>query len=203
MDIASEIVRYVSFAVFGGAAGYVFKNHDYKDLITLIIVLSRIFKKSGSFISTGIEYELRKNFIFMLPGRVRDKVIAINIVPMVKTLVKKFCNYIFNGNILKISIIELSFLWLILSASNRTSLFTITAVKVIIPFNADKNILMTYLKNIIEMFLELPAVVIAALTYYLFKNIESALLIFGICSLLMVIGLLYVSEAFFSRYRNK
>ena len=59
-----------------------------------------------------------------------------------------------------------------------------------------------YLRFIIEILMELPPAGMGILTYYIFKNIEAGLIIFGVCSLLTVMALLYISEFLFSRLES-
>lgn len=192
------ILKYVMMAAFGGMLGYVFRNLDYKEIIIYIIILSRVFKNTNSSFE-GLEYELKKNYIFMLPGKVRHKLIAINIIPAIKALARNsviiFPMFLF----LKVDGVELLSFWVILSVANLLSLFTSTVIKIILPSSDNKNKLMIFLGRIIETLLELPAVGMGVLTYFLSSSIGASLLVFSICSLLTVIGIMSLSEALFCR----
>jgi hypothetical protein len=100
---------------------------------------------------------------------------------------------------INLNFIQLISLWVILSAANILRLFTATIIKVIFPFENNKNILFVYLRSIIEILIQLPSAGIGILAYFAFKNFEACILIFCICSILTVVALLYMSEAMFVR----
>ena len=135
----------------------------------------------------------------MLPGKVGQKLLAINIIPAIKTLVRNSVIILSMAVFLKVSTIELLSFWVLLSTANILSLFTGTAIKVIVPMADKKNKLLLFVSRIIETLLQLPAVGLTVLTYFLFNNMGASLFVFNICSLLTVIGLLHISEALFCR----
>jgi hypothetical protein len=197
--IIAELLKYVVFAAIGGVFSFVFRKQEYKEVLLFIIVFSTTFTKSNFALMEGLEYELKKNYLFLLPGRVRDKILAINTIPIIKTLVRNFVVILPMIFFLKVNIIQLLSLWVVMSSTNLINLFTIVAIKVIMPFEDNKNMILVYLRYIIEILMELPAVGLGILTWFLFKNIEGAVFVFGLSSLISVVGLLYISEALFHR----
>lgn len=197
--ILAEIGKYVIFATIGGVFAFLVRKQEYKEVLLFVIVFSTTFTKSNFTLMEGLEYELKKNYIFLLPGKVKDKILALNIIPIIKTLIRNLLIVVPMVFFLKLNIMQLLSLWVVLSSTNLINLFTIVAIKVIMPFEDNKNVLLVYLRYIIEILMELPAVGFGILTWFLFKNIEGAVFAFGICSLMSIVGLLYISEALFYR----
>ncbi|HEX3043711.1 MAG TPA: putative ABC exporter domain-containing protein [Bacillota bacterium] len=195
----AEIIKYVFWAVVGGVFGYMFRDRTYRELIMMVIVLGMIMKKGNASLVEGLEYELKKNYLFLLPGRARDKILAINLMPVLKTLVRNLVIVLPMALFIKVNGIQLSTFWVVFCATNLMNLFAVVVMKVIFPVKERNNFFITYLSFLFEILLELPAVGMGVLTYLLFKKIEVALLIFGIGGLLTVMGLLELSEALFGR----
>jgi hypothetical protein len=197
--VFAEFIKYVFWAVVGGVFCYVFRTYAYQELIIMVIVLGMIFKKGNNSLLEGLEYELKKSYLFLLPGRARDKILAINLIPVLKTLVRNLVIVLPMAWFLKVNGIQLSTFWVIFCVTNLVNLFAAVVMKIIFPFQNRNNIFIVYLGFIIEILLELPAVGVGVLTYLLFKKIEAALFIFGIGGLLTVMGLLELSESLFGR----
>jgi hypothetical protein len=195
----AEAGKYVYYAVIGGIFGYVFRNHTYQELMIPVMFLGGLMRKGNTSLLEGLEYELKKNYLFLLPGRARDKILAINLIPLLKTLARNLVIVFSMALFLKVNGIQLVTFWVVLGAINLVSLFTAVALKAFFPFQGRNNIFMVYLGFLIEILLQLPAVGVGGLTYLLFKNIEAALFISGIGSLLTVMGLLRWSEVLFGR----
>jgi hypothetical protein len=195
----AEIMKYAFFAVIGGVFGYVFRNQSYQAVTISIIVLGAILKKGNASSLEGLEYELKKNYIFLLPGRARNKILALNIIPVIKLLARNWVMIVPMALFLKLNVIQLSSFWVILSAISFMNQFTEAVIQVIVPYKERKNMLFIYLRYLIEILLQFPAVGVGMLFYFQFKNIEAAIFGFGVCSVLTVIGLLSLSETLLSR----
>lgn len=197
--IVTETVKYLSMVVLGGVLGYVFRNYAYNELAVFITVFGIILKKSNSSFLEGLEYELRKNYLFLLPGSVRNKMLAVNMLPVIKTLIRNSLLILPMVLFLKIAVVQLFSLWVVLNAINLMGLFTAVAIKEILPSGNKKSFLQIFLRGVFDILTNLPAAGMGVLVFYLFHNLAAALLVYGICSLLVIIGLLYVSGSLFNR----
>lgn len=196
--ILAEIAKYAAFAFLGGAFGYVFGSHGYNGLAVAVILFGTVSKKAGSSFHEGLDYELKKSYIFMLPGRARDKLLAVNAVPAVKILVRNSAIVIPMALFSNVNIVGLLTLWAALSAINLMNLFAGAAVKVIMPVVGGRSGLPAYAGYFMELLMELPAIGAGILAYSLFHSIAGALSVLSICSLLLITGILYLSEALFN-----
>ncbi len=197
--VLSQIVKYFAFAVIGTVLGYGLRNNSYLMIMVSIVIIGEVFQGANSTFREGLEYELKKNYIFLLPGRIRHKMLAINIIPAIKTLIRNFVLIFSMFLFLRVTMFQLISLWVVVCATNLMNLFITTVIKEIVPIEDKKNILLMYLRRVIEILLTLPALAVGFLIYYLFNNIIAASFIFGLCGLFIIIGLLYLSEVLFSR----
>ena len=197
--ILAETAKYAAFAFLGGIFGYVFGSHGYNGLAAAVILFGMASKKAGSAFHEGLDYELKKSYIFMLPGRARDKLLAVNAVPAVKILVRNSAIVVPMALFANVNIIGLLTLWTALNAINLMNLFAGAAVKVIMPIVGGRSGLPVYAQYIMELLMELPAIGSGILAYSLFHSIAVALSVLSICSLLVITGILYLSEALFNR----
>lgn len=197
--ILAEVLKYLIFAAAGGVFGYVFRNYECIELLEIIATLGFIFKNANSSLLEGLEYELKKSYIFLIPGSIKDKILAVNIIPAINILVRNLVIVFSIALFFKTTIMWLLSFWVVLTLINLVSLFAAAAVKVIIPLEDSKNILSVYLKSFTEVLLSLPAAGVGILAYLLLNHIGIALLVFSIFSLFLILWLLYVSEALFPR----
>ena len=195
--IAAEIVKYLSFAVAGGVFAYVFRNHTYQDMLKIILILSVVFKNANTSSLEGFVYELKKNYIFLLPGRARDKILAVSILPLMKLLVRNLVLIAPVAWFVKVNALQLFSFWVVASMANLLSIFTVIVIQEVVP--GGDNILLVFIRNMIEILLGLPAVGVGAAAYLLFKNIEIAVFVFGISGMLTVFGLANLCGELFNR----
>ncbi|WP_411681394.1 putative ABC exporter domain-containing protein [Clostridium thailandense] len=194
------ILKYAIFAAIGGIAGYLLRNQGYKDIIILALVFSvSSAQAGGSAFGEGVQYELKKSYIFLLPGEVKNKILAINILPAAKIILRNLVIVIFLKVFSKVTLVQLLSIWVLISSSNLINLFTEVVMKVILPSENGKNMLLTYIKTILEILVLIPAVGIGAGIWFVSKKIELSIFAFGAASLLSIMALLQISELLFDR----
>ncbi|AWI05270.1 putative ABC exporter domain-containing protein [Clostridium drakei] len=193
------VLKYVLFAVVGGIAGYLLRKQNYVNIISLVLIFSISLNSASSGFMEGVQYELRKSYIFLLPGKIKNKIFAINMLPVIKIVFRNSVIISFLTIFVKITLLQFLSIWVLVNSINLINLFTTVVMKVILPSENGKNILLIYVKAILELIATIPAVGVGVLVWYVSKKIEASIFIFGAASLLSIVVLLWISEALFKR----
>lgn len=193
------VLKYVFFAVVGGIAGYLLRKQNYMNIILLVLIFSISLNSASNGFMAGVQYELKKSYIFLLPGKIKNKILAINMLPVIKIVLRNSVIIIFLIIFVKVTLLQFLSMLVLVNSFNLINLFTTIVIKVILPSENEKNILLVYVKAILEFIAIIPAIGIGVLVWYFSKEIEASIFVFGAASLLSIVGLLWISEALFKR----
>ncbi|AKA68410.1 putative ABC exporter domain-containing protein [Clostridium scatologenes] len=193
------VLKYVLFAVVGGIAGYLLRKQNYVNIISLVLIFSISLNSASNGFMEGVQYELKKSYIFLLPGKIKNKILAINMLPVIKIVLRNSIIIAFLTIFIKVTLLQFLSMLILVNSFNLINLFTTIVIKVILPSESEKNILLIYIKAILEFIAVIPAVGVGVLVWYFSKEIEASIFVFGAASLFSIVGLLWISEALFKR----
>jgi hypothetical protein len=201
--IIFEILKYIFFIGVGVGFAFAFKDAPFYGIALTLSGFTAMFSSSSFQFMGGLEYELKKSYIFLLPGRIRDKLIAINALPCLKLILKNFLIVLPLIFLTKTSLIQVISLWILLDSIQLLNMLTIVTIKVIFPFENPKNLISVYLRIILQFTFFIPAGGLALLLWFITRNIEASLFLFALVCLLSGFLLLYISENIFYRIELK
>ena len=197
------LFKYILYAAVGVGVGSAAKKNDYAEVVLLVGIFAFFFTTAILPYLGGLEFELKKSYVYLLPGRVREKILGINLLPTIELLTRNIFICVPIAILTRISIVQALMLWLYISVFQMVKLYTIIVIKVVMPFEDMKNIILVYLRMIIEALVFVPSAGLAVLFWYLTKNIEASLLVFSILGVGSIYLLLVISEKIFKNIELK
>lgn len=201
--IKGLIIKQIMYAAFGIGIGSATKKNSFSEIVIFVGIFAFFFSSISLPYLGGLEFELKKSYIYLLPGRVREKILSINLLPTMELLLRNMFICIPIGILSGINILQTFMLWICISSFQMVKLYTIIVIKVVMPFEDMKNVLLVYLRMIIEALVFIPSAGIAILFSVLTKNTEGAMLIFTILAIGSIYLLLIVSEKLFKNIELK
>ncbi|HEY5563717.1 MAG TPA: putative ABC exporter domain-containing protein [Clostridiaceae bacterium] len=198
-----EIIKYILYIGIGTGLALAFSTTPFITIVLIVSVYCVMFSGSSFQFMSGLNYELKKSYIFLLPGRVRDKLLAINALPILKLILRNLLMVLPLLFLTKTTFLQVMALWILLCSIQSLNMFTVVTINVILPFESPKNMISIYLKMIIQLVAFIPAGGLAVLLWFFTKNIEASIFLFASICLLLVFFLLYISEIIFYRIELK
>lgn len=187
------------FLVGGSILAYFIRNKpSYSILIIIGIVgynMASILSESASW---GLNYEMKHIFIYTLPGRIRDKIFYINLLPLTITFTKIILFVLPLLFLTNYSILDILSIYLAYCSMVVVKYFDKILFEIISP-NRKNNILLNILFSLLDFILYLPSLLLSSLAYYFTKNIAITCILFTIGGTISVPIILYISEKFFNR----
>ena len=168
------------------------------ELILPVFVFENALQAASSSLFLGVEYELKKSYVFLLPGSFRKKLFALNLIPMVKTVVMNAAAAIVLIIMANQSVIHCFIFWLVLCSMTVTNPYSTVLFKSLFSRQVNKNGLFKLAEGLNELAIKIPAFASAYMSYLIMAEISVSLLVFAMCNLLLLGLILCFSETAFA-----
>ncbi|MDI3508258.1 MAG: hypothetical protein PWP48_713 [Clostridiales bacterium] len=188
--IVGIIFGFIASADFSEVAGYII---GYATTYVLFI---------GS-IPVGLQYELRKQYIYTLPGRPMYKILAINTLSSAKAVIRGAALVLPIWILAKLNIYQALAIWLFSSSVDIMTLFSGVLINIALPFYDAKNILQTYLRMAVQVLSMLPAILPAIIAGVAMNSMVAPFYAFAAGTPVALALLLYIAEKLFARMEMK
>lgn len=176
---------------------YFLRGKEFNSFYPLFVLIFLQGAVGASKISSPLKYEIKKQYIFLLPGSAAKKLLAIHVKPMINNLLTDTLMLLPLLFFTKTSVLQLLFLWLTAVTSIGICYFSIVVVVLITPpSDSGKN---SIISTALSYLMFVPSTVVTVLMAIYLKNAILALSMFTIISTVIIIVLLYLSEFLFSK----
>lgn len=176
---------------------YFLRGKEFNSFYILFVFVFLQGAVCASKISSPLKYEIKKQYIFLLPGSAAEKLLAIHVKPMINNLITDTLMLLPLLFFTKTSILQLIFLWLTAVTSIGICYFSIVVVVLITPPNdRGKN---SIISTVLSYLMFVPSTVVTILIAIYLKNAILALSMFIVISTVISIALLYLSDFLFSK----
>ena len=193
-----KILKITGFAAACITLGFFTQGKTLLELVLPVFIIGNVLQAVSSSLFSGVEYELKKSYVFLLPGSFRGKVLALNLIPMAKTVVMNTAVAISLLVIAIQPVIHCVILWLALCSMTVTNLYSIILIKSLFSRQANKNVLFKLAEGLNELVTQMPAFAIAYMSYLVMAEIVVSLIVFAMCNLLLLGLTISFSEHAFS-----
>lgn len=181
-----KILKIAGFVAACIALGFFTQGKLLLELVLPVFIFGNVLQAVSSSLFSGVEYELKKSYVFLLPGSFRGKVLALNLIPMAKTVAMNTAIALSLLVIADQPVIHCVILWLALCSMTVTNLYSIVLFKYLFSRQANKNALFKLAEGLNELVIQIPAFAIAYMSYLAMAQIVVSLLIFAMCNLLLL-----------------
>lgn len=176
---------------------YFLRGKEFNSFYPLFVLIFLQGAVGASKISSPLKYEIKKQYIFLLPGSAAKKLLAIHVRPMINNLLTDTLMLLPLLFFTKTSVVQLLFLWLTAVTSIGICYFSIVVVVLITPpSDRGKN---SIISTALSYLMFVPSTVVTILMAIYLKNAILALLMFVVISTVIIIVLLYFSDFLFSK----
>lgn len=179
--------------------GFIFRDHTGNNIIIpyisgffgILIVLPMSL--------SPLKDEMRKQYLFLLPGKARDKILAVHSVTAINSLINcalvTFPILVFAR---KVSFIEMLSLFLALISTTYLIFLSVLIMTLIMPaYDDGKNAVFIY---VIDAVLLAPSILTAVITgIFISHAVAAVLTAFAIVTLITMLLLIFFSEKLFSK----
>ena len=192
-----RVLKILGFTTASIALGFFTKGKTLTELILPVFVFGNVLQAVSSSLFSGVEYELKKSYVFLLPGSFLRKVLALNLIPMAKTILMNTVIAISLFTIGNQPAINSFIIWLAISSMTVTNLYSIVIFKGLFSNQTNKTGLFKLAEGLNELVIQIPGFALAYVSYLIISKISVALFIFSVCNLLLLGLILYYSETAF------
>lgn len=197
-DLPIKILKIAGFAAACIALGFFTQGKTLLELVLPVFIFGNVLQAVSSSLFSGVEYELKKSYVFLLPGSFRGKVLALNLIPMAKTVAMNTAIALSLLVVANQPVIHCVILWLALCSMTVTNLYSIVLFKCLFSRQANKNALFKLAEGLNELVIQMPVFAIAYMSYLVMAQIAVSLLVFAMCNLLLLGLTISFSENAFS-----
>jgi len=177
---------------------YFLRGKEFNSFYILFVLIFLQGAVGASKISSPLKYEIKKQYIFLLPGSAARKILAIHIKPMINNILIDTLLILPLLFFTKTSVLQLLFLWFTAVTSIGICYLSIVVVVLITPpSDRGKN---SIISTVLSYLMFVPSTVITILIAIYLKNAILALSMFIIISTVISIVLLYLSDFLFSKF---
>ncbi|WP_018963735.1 putative ABC exporter domain-containing protein [Coprothermobacter platensis] len=182
-----------------GIIGGVFMSHDFESAAVIVLIYMFSYVSMMANLPVGLQYELHKQYIFLLPGKPRQKILAVNLLLSLKAVVRSIALTLPLWIISDLSFLQGLSIFLFVLSVDVLSLFGMTIVNVLSPSYDSKNVLTTYLRLLIFVISILPALLVAILLSILTRDFLFAYLGFAVGAVITLFLQLILADKIFWR----
>ncbi|WP_234122940.1 putative ABC exporter domain-containing protein [Clostridium hydrogenum] len=192
-----RLIGYAIAVIASIAMCYFLRGKEFNSVYPLFVLIFLQGAVVASKISSPLKYEIKKQYIFLLPGSAAKKLLAINVRPMINNLITDTLMIIPLLFFTKTSVLQLIFLWFTAVTSIGICYFSVVVVVLITPPNdRSKN---SIISTALSYLMFAPSIIVAILAAIYLKNTIFALSMFIISSTVIIMILLYLSDFLFSK----
>lgn len=185
----------------GAVVAFIMRSKDALDIAMVLLFIGYVYAITAAEIK-GIPYEMKHIYIYTLPGRVKDKMIWISIVPAVKSMLQ-FLTFILPFIFLK-SMSGMNIFAVYVAFCSFTLVKSCEKIiKQVVAPDGDKNTFLAYIIGIVQLLFNIPGFIFAGLTYYFTKNWTYALLLFVPGEIIAAFIMIIISERLFKKVEFK
>jgi hypothetical protein len=189
------------FTAAGIAIAY-FTRNTGKSAAIYIMLFSGYMYSIVSMEIGGIAYEIKHVYFYILPGRVKNKIVWASMFPVLRAFVQLFLFVVPFMFVKNVHVTET------LTAYIAICSFAVVKscekiIKIVILPDDNKNILFVYIMGIAQLLFNVPGFLFGGLTYYLTKNLSLALIAFVPGEIISILSMLMISEKLFKRVELK
>lgn len=176
---------------------YFLRGKEFNSFYLLFVLIFLQGAVGASKISSPLKYEIKKQYIFLLPGSAARKLLSINVRPMINNLITDTLMLLPLLFFTKTSVLQLLFLWLTAVTSIGICYFSVVVIVLITPPNdRSKN---SIISTALSYLMFTPSIVVTILAAIYLKNTIFVLSMFIISSTVIIMILLYLSDFLFSK----
>lgn len=172
---------------------------NFDDVAGFAIAYAVMYAMMIGIMPVGLQYELRKQYIYMLPGKPVYKILAVNMLSSIKAVLRSGALILPIWILAKLNINQALSIWLFLISVDIMTLFSAVAVHMILPSYDAKNVLYSYMRMGVQALSMLPAILLAVIIGIAMHSTVAAFYAFAVGALVALILLLYISEKLFAR----
>lgn len=192
-----KLIGYVIALIASIVMCYFLRGKEFNSFYLLFVLIFLQGAVGASKISSPLKYEIKKQYIFLLPGSAARKLLAIHVKPMINNLLTDTLMILPLLFFTKTSVLQLIFLWFTAITSICICYFSIVVIVLVTPpSDRGKN---SIISTALSYLMFLPSTVMTILVAIYLKNAILALSVFVIISTIIIIVLLYLSEFLFSK----
>lgn len=184
----------LAIGIFFGVAS----DNGFSDAAAFAVMYAIMYTSIMGTMPIGLNYELRKQYIYMLPGKPMYKILAVNMLTCVKAAVKGMAFVVPMWIILKLNVNQALSIWLFVTSADIMAVFSSIAVNIAMPSYDTKNVLQNYMRMGVQLLFMLPAMLLAVIGAII-TNTVGGFYIFAASSTVEVFLLLAISGTLFKR----
>jgi hypothetical protein len=193
----SSLFGYAIAVVASGALCYLLRGKEFNSFYPLFILIFLQGAVTASQISSPLKYEIKKQYLFLLPGSAAEKLLALHIKQIINSVITDTVMLLPIMFFTKTSVLQVLFLWSIAVVSIIICYFSVVITILINPPNDNgKN---SIISTLISYIMFVPAAAVTALIAIYLKNVMLALSMFVIISIVIIMIIMLLSEFLFSK----
>lgn len=193
----SSLFGYVIAVIASGVLCYLLRGKEFNSFYPLFILIFLQGAVTSAQISSPLKYEIKKQYLFLLPGSAAEKLLALHTKHIINSVITDTMMLLPIMFFTKTSVLQVLLLWGIAVASIIICYFSVVITILITPPNDNgKNSLIS---TLISYIMFVPATAVAALIVIYLKNIMLALSMFVIISIVIIMIIMFLSDFLFSK----
>ncbi|WP_160674097.1 putative ABC exporter domain-containing protein [Clostridium sp. C8-1-8] len=192
-----SVFGYVIALIASVALCYVLRTKEFNSFYPIFILIFLQGAVTSAQISSPLKYELKKQYLFLLPGSAAEKLLALHTKQIVNSVKTDTLMLLPLMLFTKTSVLQVLLLWLIAVASIVICYFSVVITVLITPPNDNgKN---SMISALVAYIMVAPAAATAAIIAIYLKNVMLSLLMFAIISIVIIMIIIFLSDYLFSK----
>ncbi|GKX65252.1 putative ABC exporter domain-containing protein [Inconstantimicrobium mannanitabidum] len=191
------LIGYAIALIASGVMCYFLRGKEFSSFYPLFILVFLQGAISSAQISSPLKYEIKKQYLFLLPGSAAAKLLALHVKPIINNVITDTLMLLPIVFFTETSILQVVLLWLIaVVIIILCYLSTVIIILVTPPNDNGKNLI---IQSLVSYVMFAPAIAVTALIVIYLKNVMLALSMFVIISIVIIIIILRLSDFLFSK----
>lgn len=194
-----KILLFISFLVIS----YLIRKGNANSIMTIYISMFVGITIIIPTMLSPLKNERRSSYLYLLPGKARDKILAIHLISFINTII--YCGIltfpilIFTVNM---KFVQVFSIFIVLTTTVLVILLGVLVFTLIMPsYDDGKNSIFIYL---LEIFMFIPSIIIAVITgFFISSKTYAIFLAFALGSICTIIILIVLSDWLFSKMELK
>lgn len=196
-------LKYALLIGAGTAVAWFVRKESVGELAGIYLAEGIMLGPLSGIVPAGLAYEMKHHYLYLLPGRVRDKILSTNLWLICKSVLRNAALIAPTLFIGQAGPLDSLGLFLALVALDTSRVFDRVLLRILLPWQKATSPLLQYIEIVIELLLLAPGLIAAVVAYLTLHSWAMTLAAFAAGGFLASWCVLLLSERFFARLELK